>query len=153
MQEILDVFQVSLSLEEGFHVWFLHAMEMHFSSQIEAMWRLCIVSLIWFIWTARNRTIFYGNVYTRQQAKVTVQREELRGHLWFRDSSGEFMGGFFLPLGVGFAFDAELATALFAIQKAYTMGWRNIWLESDSTYVVQFFKEKTPKVPWRSKTS
>lgn len=39
-----------------------------------------------------------------------------------------------------FAFEGELLAAIVAIDKAFSLGWRNLWLETDSTYVVHIFK-------------
>ncbi|KAL8530031.1 hypothetical protein ACS0TY_007199 [Phlomoides rotata] len=50
---------------------------------------------------------------------------------------------------MGFAFEAELATAFLAIQIAYAKHWRNIWLECDSAYVVSVLKTHDSAVPWR----
>ncbi|KAK0595507.1 hypothetical protein LWI29_007339 [Acer saccharum] len=49
---------------------------------------------------------------------------------------GFVKGCFAIPLGVCFAFEAELAVAVHAIDYAWTFGWRWLWLESDSTFVV-----------------
>ncbi|KAL8481579.1 hypothetical protein ACS0TY_027911 [Phlomoides rotata] len=51
--------------------------------------------------------------------------------------------------GKGFAFEAELATALYAIELAHARGWWMVWLECDSIYVVQIFKEQSSEVSWR----
>ncbi|KAL8530023.1 hypothetical protein ACS0TY_007193 [Phlomoides rotata] len=51
--------------------------------------------------------------------------------------------------GSGFAFEAELATRFFAIEIACEKGWSNLWLESDSTYVVNVLKNRQSLVPWR----
>ncbi|KAL8463827.1 hypothetical protein ACS0TY_033683 [Phlomoides rotata] len=39
--------------------------------------------------------------------------------------------------------------ALYAIELAFDRGWTNIWLESDSTYVVHILKSSHHVVPWR----
>ncbi|KAL8512911.1 hypothetical protein ACS0TY_019172 [Phlomoides rotata] len=51
--------------------------------------------------------------------------------------------------GIGFAFEAELAMAFAAIVIAYEKHWTSIWLESDSSYVVNFLKTHPFLVPWR----
>ncbi|KAL8485535.1 hypothetical protein ACS0TY_027721 [Phlomoides rotata] len=51
--------------------------------------------------------------------------------------------------GITFAFDTELATALYAIRVAYDSDWRNIWLDCDSIYVVQLLRATDPEIPWR----
>ncbi|KAL8485527.1 hypothetical protein ACS0TY_027713 [Phlomoides rotata] len=65
------------------------------------------------------------------------------------DSFGVFIGCFVITHGMGFAFDAELATAFSAIEMAYDKNWRNIWLECDSVYVVSVLKTHDSAVPWR----
>ncbi|KAL8492867.1 hypothetical protein ACS0TY_024169 [Phlomoides rotata] len=67
----------------------------------------------------------------------------------FRDHFGMFRGCFAVSHGCGYTFEAELATAFFAIELAYDKGWSNIWLESDSTYVVHILKSSSPEIPWR----
>ncbi|KAL8463490.1 hypothetical protein ACS0TY_034223 [Phlomoides rotata] len=66
----------------------------------------------------------------------------------FRDNFGVFRGCFAVSHGWGFAFEAELASALLAIELAHDKGWKTIWLESDSIYVVQMLKSNDPEVPW-----
>ncbi|KAL8508341.1 hypothetical protein ACS0TY_018804 [Phlomoides rotata] len=51
--------------------------------------------------------------------------------------------------GIGFAFEAELATAFTAIALAHDKHWTSIWLESDSLYVVNFLMTRPLIVPWR----
>ncbi|KAL8463631.1 hypothetical protein ACS0TY_034328 [Phlomoides rotata] len=67
----------------------------------------------------------------------------------FRDYFGVFRGCFAVDHGTGFAFKAELATAFSAIEIAYEKGWLNLWLESDSTYVVNVLRNRQSIVPWR----
>ncbi|KAL8537631.1 hypothetical protein ACS0TY_012667 [Phlomoides rotata] len=74
---------------------------------------------------------------------------QLTGGGIFRDHYGVFRGCFTATHGCGFAFEAELATALLAIELAHDKGWNNLWLESDSTYVVHLLKSDLPEVPWR----
>ncbi|KAK3189542.1 hypothetical protein Dsin_029103 [Dipteronia sinensis] len=44
---------------------------------------------------------------------------------------------FAVPIGQVFAFEAKLLAASLAINYAWNLGWHRIWLESDSSYVVQ----------------
>ncbi|KAL8515556.1 hypothetical protein ACS0TY_014298 [Phlomoides rotata] len=60
-----------------------------------------------------------------------------------------FRGCFTVMHGHGFTFEAELAITLFAIELAYEKRWFNIWLESDSTYVVHILNSGSPEIPWR----
>lgn len=73
----------------------------------------------------------------------------LKGGGLFRDSDGNFMGAFTANLGIGFAFEGELAAALLAIEIAHDRNWNKLWLESDSMYVVQIFNTQDPQVPWK----
>ena len=66
----------------------------------------------------------------------------------FRTCRGFIKGCFVIPLGVYFAFKAELAVAAHAINYAWTFGWHWLWLESDSTFVVDTFRSRSRKAPW-----
>ena len=66
----------------------------------------------------------------------------------FRNARGFSKGAFAFHTGDAPAFVAELKAAIFAIQKASDCGWRTLWLESDSMYVVNLFRTKTSDVPW-----
>ncbi|KAL8474915.1 hypothetical protein ACS0TY_031359 [Phlomoides rotata] len=67
----------------------------------------------------------------------------------FRDSFGVFRGCFAIYYSTGFAFEAELATVFYAIEIAQENGWTTVWMECDSTYVVQIFRAPEPNIPWR----
>ncbi|KAK2643687.1 hypothetical protein Ddye_018882 [Dipteronia dyeriana] len=56
---------------------------------------------------------------------------------------------FTIPFGVCFAFESELAVAVYAIDYAWNFGWRRLWLKSDSTFVVDILSSRSRKVPWR----
>ena len=58
-------------------------------------------------------------------------------------------GCFAIPLGQVFAFEAELLAASMAINFAWQNGWHRLWLESDSSYVVQLLSSRFEQVPWR----
>ncbi|KAK3229339.1 hypothetical protein Dsin_001220 [Dipteronia sinensis] len=60
----------------------------------------------------------------------------------FRTCRGFVKGCFAIPLGVCFAFEAELAAAIHAID-AWTFGWCRLWLESDSTFVVDTLRSRS----------
>ncbi|KAK3221988.1 hypothetical protein Dsin_009013 [Dipteronia sinensis] len=55
---------------------------------------------------------------------------------------------FVVPLGQVFAFEAELLAASLAINYAWNLGWSRIWLESDSSYVVQLLSIRSDQVTW-----
>ncbi|KAK3199187.1 hypothetical protein Dsin_022602 [Dipteronia sinensis] len=67
----------------------------------------------------------------------------------FRTCRGFVKSCFAIPLGVCFAFGAELTAAVHTIDYAWTFGWRRLWLESDSTFVVDTLRSRSRKVPWR----
>lgn len=56
----------------------------------------------------------------------------------FRDSSRFFLGGYYIPLGDHTAYYAEIFAAILAIELAFNKGWRTLWLECDSTFVLHF---------------
>ncbi|KAL8480976.1 hypothetical protein ACS0TY_027491 [Phlomoides rotata] len=74
---------------------------------------------------------------------------QLTGWGVFRDHFGVFRGCFTVSHGSGYAFEAELATTLYAIELVHDKGWSNIWLESDSSYVVHILKSSHFEIPWR----
>ena len=65
----------------------------------------------------------------------------------FRNSEGFCLGGFSQFLGNGNALYAELFAAMNAIELASSMGFSNVWLESDSQLVILAFKFISI-VPW-----
>ncbi|KAK2657504.1 hypothetical protein Ddye_010556 [Dipteronia dyeriana] len=67
----------------------------------------------------------------------------------FRNYRAFVMGCFDVPLDHVFAFEAELLAASIAINFAWQNGWHRIWLESDSSYVVQLLSSRSEQVPWR----
>ena len=52
-------------------------------------------------------------------------------------------------MGICFAFEAELTSLMLAIEKAYEVNWHNIWIETDSSYVVNLFNRGIGKVSCR----
>ncbi|KAL8484656.1 hypothetical protein ACS0TY_027091 [Phlomoides rotata] len=54
-----------------------------------------------------------------------------------------------MSLGLSFTFEAELATTLHAIDIAHKLSWTRLWMECDSTYVVQTLRSKNLIIPWR----
>ncbi|KAK2655459.1 hypothetical protein Ddye_008511 [Dipteronia dyeriana] len=57
-------------------------------------------------------------------------------------------GCFAIPLDHVFAFEVELLATSIAINFAWQNEWHWIWLESDSSYVVQLLSSRTEQVPW-----
>ncbi|KAK3183585.1 hypothetical protein Dsin_030871 [Dipteronia sinensis] len=54
----------------------------------------------------------------------------------FRNCRAFVKGCFAVPLGQVFAFEAELLAASMTINFTWQNGWHQIWLESDSSYMV-----------------
>lgn len=54
-----------------------------------------------------------------------------RGIFWYY--RGSPFGSFYSSIGSGFAFEAKLAVTIFVIDKAFTVGWQQLWLENCST--------------------
>jgi ribonuclease HI len=66
----------------------------------------------------------------------------------FRNSDSEFISAFAEPLGVGSSYFAEMSGALRAIEIAFANNWTNFWLESDSSLVVNAFRNPIKIVAW-----
>ncbi|XP_057777802.1 uncharacterized protein LOC130996413 [Salvia miltiorrhiza] len=67
----------------------------------------------------------------------------------FRDKWAAVRGCFHVKGGLGFAFEAELLAVITAINIAHSRGWRFLWVESDSSYVVNLLNSRSEDVPWR----
>jgi len=59
----------------------------------------------------------------------------------FRDHLGTFLGAFSCNVGLQFVYYAEVLGIILAIEFAARKGWRNIWIESDSTSALMIFFE------------
>ncbi|WCJ36046.1 hypothetical protein M5689_017268 [Euphorbia peplus] len=66
----------------------------------------------------------------------------------FRTARGFSKGCFAFSINCSYAHLAELRAAIHAISVAWERGWHNIWLECDSSYVVELFKKRSSQVPW-----
>jgi len=58
----------------------------------------------------------------------------------FCDHSGAYLGAFASNIGTSSVFFAEVSGYILALEYAATNGWKNIWLESDSTSALAIFK-------------
>ncbi|XP_057785445.1 uncharacterized protein LOC131002988 [Salvia miltiorrhiza] len=67
----------------------------------------------------------------------------------FRDHTATVCGCFHIKGGSGFALEAELLAVVTAIAIARCRGWNRLWLEADSTYVVNLLMRRSLDVPWR----
>nr|ABE87589.2 RNA-directed DNA polymerase (Reverse transcriptase); Ribonuclease H; Endonuclease/exonuclease/phosphatase [Medicago truncatula] len=61
----------------------------------------------------------------------------------FRDSSGSFLGAFSCNIGLASVFHAETLAFILALEHAAHHGWRNLWLESDSTSALMIFSNSS----------
>ena len=66
----------------------------------------------------------------------------------FRTCRGFIKGCFSLFLGTRLAFEAEIMGFILAIEFAYKFKWKNLWVETDLTYIVALFKDSTISMPW-----
>lgn len=66
----------------------------------------------------------------------------------FQNARGFLHGAFTGSLGTAYAFEAELMAAIYAINKAFEVGWRNLWTETITIYVVHMLCSKDLLVPW-----
>ncbi|XP_057808539.1 uncharacterized protein LOC131023020 [Salvia miltiorrhiza] len=71
----------------------------------------------------------------------------------FRDHWGWVRGCFHYKHSMGYAFEAELLAVITAFRIARARNWNNLWIESDSTYVVGLLRKRSEDVPWRFKAS
>ncbi|XP_057775140.1 uncharacterized protein LOC130994122 [Salvia miltiorrhiza] len=67
----------------------------------------------------------------------------------FIDKFGWVRGCFHYNGGTGFAFETELLAIIMAIPIAHSRGWFDLWVESDSTYIVDLLHTRSTLVPWR----
>lgn len=70
----------------------------------------------------------------------------------FRDHSGAVLGCFAKYYGITDSFHAKLLAAMHAITVAKEKGWHCLWLECDSTLVIQSIASPD-LVPWRLRTT
>ncbi|KAK3199394.1 hypothetical protein Dsin_022809 [Dipteronia sinensis] len=68
---------------------------------------------------------------------------------FFRNYRSLMKGCFAIPLGQVFAFETELLAASMCINFTWKYGWHRIWLESDSSYMIQLFSSRSDNVPGR----
>ena len=61
----------------------------------------------------------------------------------FRDNLGTFRGAFCCNVGAQSVFYAEVIGIIIAIEFAARNGWRNIWLESDSSSALMIFSNSS----------
>lgn len=59
----------------------------------------------------------------------------------FRDSNANILSCFAENLGGGSAYHSELSAIMRATEIAFSRGWRNVWIETDSSLVVMAFNK------------
>ncbi|KAL8457061.1 hypothetical protein ACS0TY_035050 [Phlomoides rotata] len=67
----------------------------------------------------------------------------------FRNSRGFFAGALYTRTGRGFPLEAKLVAILHSIIYAHAQGWRFLWVESDSSLIVDTVQKMNPLIPWR----
>ena len=67
----------------------------------------------------------------------------------FRTFRGFIKGCFSLFLGTRLALEVEILGFIIAIEFAYKFKWKNLWVETDSSYIVALFKDNTISMPWK----
>lgn len=70
----------------------------------------------------------------------------------FRGARPSFLGAFSCKADVLSAIEVEILAVIEAVRVAWNKHWSNLWLETDSSLVVHYFKAPH-LVPWRFKTS
>lgn len=69
----------------------------------------------------------------------------------FRGFNAAALGCFSCHLGVSTSLNAELSAAMHTIEIASSRGWVNLWIETDSAFVVRAFNY-LDTIPWRLQT-
>ncbi|KAK2410614.1 hypothetical protein QL285_045971 [Trifolium repens] len=67
----------------------------------------------------------------------------------FRDHEANFIFAFAEPLGMSSSYVVEICGAMRAIEIAYQKQWMHLWLETDSSLVVNAFKNPDKPVAWQ----
>ncbi|XP_019451698.1 PREDICTED: uncharacterized protein LOC109353792 [Lupinus angustifolius] len=70
----------------------------------------------------------------------------------FRNNHGDFIACFAEFIDYQFALYAEIFAVIQAVNLARNNGWNHLWIECDSTTVVEIFNNKA-KVPWKISTA
>ncbi|EEF30723.1 conserved hypothetical protein [Ricinus communis] len=100
-----------------------------------------IISVFW-----RSSPLVWIKVNTDRSAFGSPRSASLGGI--FEISRGYPAGCFVFSICNSFAHIAELCAAMFVVLKAKEFGWRQLWLECDSMYVVHLFKNIDMLIPW-----
>lgn len=69
----------------------------------------------------------------------------------FRMWSGFSTGSYIMPLLVQIAIFAEIMGFILSVELAHVKGWFPLWLETNSTVLVDNVKARIENVPWRAR--
>ncbi|XP_057766454.1 uncharacterized protein LOC130986892 [Salvia miltiorrhiza] len=123
----------------------LSAIDHEGSPQLKGLWKVAFISAIWGLWHMRNRTIF-------DDISPTVVGIVKMIKIFIRESVDSFQFGLMantvadLLLLHGLAFEAEFFRLVVALERALFFGWSHIWIETDSTFIVELVNSRAHKV-------
>lgn len=137
------------------------------SSQIVDLFLAAVIHTIHTIRLSRNSIRFSSNAANIQSAKVKIHslvvmlsKASVGKYLHtdstlldsftmpahyrtcgglFQDSRGSFLGAFVGNIGAASVFHSEVLAFILAMEHAAHHGWRNVWLESDSSSAILIF--------------
>ena len=67
----------------------------------------------------------------------------------FKNCRGFVKCYFVVPLGTRFAFEAERLDFITAVENTFKCRWTNLWIATNSIYIVMAFKSRITNVLWR----
>ena len=86
-----------------------------------------------------------------QFRRVWKHEEGVRGYgAVFRDFRGHFLGAFAANIDIPSSIAAEVMAVIMAIELAWVRDWKHIWLEVDSSLVLDYIRCPA-LVPWQLK--
>ncbi|KAH6762314.1 hypothetical protein C2S52_019747 [Perilla frutescens var. hirtella] len=86
-QWVLDVFQVDWHPTSSFHEAFIYFTSCSFGSQLSALWKAAIITVVWAIWTFRNKAI-YEDLVPTPFVLINIVRVALKEMSFMRGSRG-----------------------------------------------------------------
>ncbi|KAL6126962.1 hypothetical protein ACLB2K_075007 [Fragaria x ananassa] len=137
------------------------------SLQLKELWLICFTSILWFVWHARNKTRFDECRLGRAPRVIEVvwhppvigwvkinsdgawkHAEGVGGFgAVFRDFKGHVLGAFSSNIDIPSSVAAEVMAVIVAIELAWVRDWKHIWLEVDSSLVLDYLRSPL-LVPW-----
>ncbi|KAK2644794.1 hypothetical protein Ddye_019989 [Dipteronia dyeriana] len=174
-EAVFSAFQQCISADT-WSLLFSQAMSVSFSDHVRVLWKTTIHVVAWSVWLACNRLIFESKTMDLRSALSLVWRAMsdanrleiecmrncvddllilrrfdlhgcparapvIRSVIWSPPAPGWTKVN---TDGVALSSPASIA-----INFAWQNGWHRIWLESDSSYVVQLLSSHSKQVPWR----